>query len=480
VRAAHLAATASALAVLAATGPASANGRYPASNQILFSPGDPGLVVLRATFGILLSHDAGATWTWLCESALGLPAAASEDPSLAVTGSDAIVAGIYGGLETSPDTGCTWSFAGGALANQNVVDVTVRRDAPRSVLALTSTYAQDAGVDGSSGYLSQVYESADDGAHWAPFGVPIDPAVTVTSLDVVAGAGGALTVYAVGFRVATPTAPVFLVGTASGWTPRPMPPLSHEISMYIAGIDPGAGLVYLRSEGAPIAGQSRLFVTGDQGQSFQAPLVLSGPMLGFALSPDGATIYAGSAQDGLYVGSRGNLDASTPFRKASSIHVQCLAARGTELWACSDEASGFVAGVSTDEGATFAPKLHLNGIQSAIACPADATATQCSGAAFQQLCQSLKGCAAQDGGADAATGADAAGMPDGASDGGSDASAGGAEPHEGGAETSPPTASGGCSGGCSAAGGGAAPGIAASIAAVPMLLRRRTRRRGPT
>jgi hypothetical protein len=469
VRAAHLAATASALAVLVTAGPASANGRYPASNQLLFAPSDPRLVVLRATFGVLLSHDAGTTWTWLCESALGLPAGASEDPSLAVTGSDAIVAGIYGGLETSPDTGCTWSFAGGALANQNVVDVTVRRDAPHSVLALTSTYAQDAGAEGGSGYLSQVYESADDGAHWAPFGVPIDPGLAVTSLDVVAGAGSSLTVYAVGFRVATPGTPLFLVGTASGWTQRQMPPPSHEISMYIAGIDPSAGLVYLRSEGAPIAGQSRLFVTSDQGQSFQAPLVLPGPMLGFALSPDGATIYAGSAQDGLYVASRANLASSSPFRKTSSIHVQCLAARGSELWACSDEASGFVAGVSTDQGATFTPKLHLNGIQSAIACAADATAAQCSGAAFQQLCPTLKGCAQQDGGSDAATAADAAAMTDGGPDAGNDASGSGTEPS--------PTVSGGCSGGCSAAGGGAALGITASMAALAMLLRRRARRR---
>ena len=37
--------------------------------------------------------------------------------------------------------------------------------------------------------------------------------------------------------------------------------------------------------------------------------------------------------------------------------VQCLATRGDELWTCSAEVSGFVLGVSTDDGATFTAKL---------------------------------------------------------------------------------------------------------------------------
>src|SRR5579871_5837182 len=93
-------------ALLLADVPASANGRYPAYNELLVSPGDPDFIVLRATFGVVLSHDRGASWTWLCEEALGLDPSAEEDPSLAVSGSNALVAGIYGGLEVSPDGGC--------------------------------------------------------------------------------------------------------------------------------------------------------------------------------------------------------------------------------------------------------------------------------------------------------------------------------------------------------------------------------------
>jgi hypothetical protein len=126
-------------------------------------------------------------------------------------------------------------------------------------------------------------------------------------------------------------------------------------------------------------------------------LALTGRMLGFALSPDGAAIYAGSVEDGLYAGARGD----TALAPRSAIHVQCLAARDAELWACADDqVSGFVAGMSTDQGATFVPRLHLGSASAPIACApggatacgADANASQCTGAPFAQLCESV-GCA---------------------------------------------------------------------------------------
>ena len=59
----------SALFVLAVAGPALGNGRFPASNQIVFSPVRRELVVARTTFGILPSSDGGASWRYLCEDA---------------------------------------------------------------------------------------------------------------------------------------------------------------------------------------------------------------------------------------------------------------------------------------------------------------------------------------------------------------------------------------------------------------------------
>jgi hypothetical protein len=178
-----------------------------------------------------------------------------------------------------------------------------------------------------------------------------------------------------------------------------------ESSAYIGGVDPSdADRVYLRT-----VGRARLLVTLDAGHSYQAVLTFSGAMLGFAISPDGSKIYAGGPDDGLLAADR----ASLTFTYRSCLPVQCLAAHGPELWACVDQASGFVAAVSTDEGATFAPKLRLNGAQGSIACAAvaqgplgcgaDANAAQCSGGPFEQLCKGV-GCYGDGGPADAAAG----------------------------------------------------------------------------
>jgi photosystem II stability/assembly factor-like uncharacterized protein len=396
--------------VLFAAPPALANGRYPASNQLLFSPRDPDLVLLRTTFGILLSHDAGNSWAWLCEDALGISASLSVDPALAITANGTLVAGIYSGLQISPDTGCSWTSIGGGLTGQ-VVDLALRGASPHTVVALTSTYASDAGVDGSAGYVTQVYESTDDGASWSPLGAPLDPSVSAQTLEVAASDPQRL--YVVGFRTDAPLTPLFYASDDSGlhWAEHVMPPLSGDLGVYIAAVDPAnADLVYLRTEGAPTNGQSRLFVTTDAGRTFRAELALRGQMLGFALSPDGSTIYAGGTLDGLFVAARDALASPNPFHNVSLVPVRCLAMQGADLWACSDEASGgFLAGVSKDDGVTFAPRLQLHGIQGPISCAADTRAAQCSGTAFQQLCLSIGGCVSVDGGAEPGGGRTAAG-----------------------------------------------------------------------
>jgi hypothetical protein len=471
-----LAGAAGALVVLGSA-VADANGRFPASNQLVFSPADPNLVILRTTFGILISHDNATTWSWLCEDALGLPPTSSADPPLGLTGSDALVAGIYRGLEVSRDVGCTWAFAGGQLTGAFVSDLAVRPNAPHTLVAIESTYGADAGADGSTGYANQAFESTDDGATWSPLGAPLDPTVLVTTIDVAASDPQRL--YVSGFRLATSmggtnAASLFVsVDSGAHWTERPLPPLVNETAAYIAAVDPSsADLVYVRTEGNVVTpSQSRLLVTSNAGQSFDVALafdqegdggVSTVQMLGFALSQDGSKVYAGSARDGLYMGMRGALpDAAGAFQKVATshpIHVQCLATHGSELWACSDEVSGFLAGVSSDDGVTFTPKLHLDGVASPLACAADATAAQCQ-PEFPQLCAMLGGCASEDGGS----------TP-------SDASAG-----DGGSPPPPPTSK--SSGGCSMLGGGGgaygAVGaiFAAGAAALLATAARRRRRR---
>jgi photosystem II stability/assembly factor-like uncharacterized protein len=377
--------------VLALAPGARANGRYPASNRLVVSPIDPDLVIVRTTYGLLVSHDHGTNWGWLCEDALGVPSNSIEDPLIEVTASGSVVASpeLENGVVVSPDTGCTWASVSGPLSLQLVKDMAVRPDAADVVLAMTSTYGLSAGIDGGPGYAQQLYASTDDGADWSALGTPIDPAALVTTIDV--ASTDPQRVYASALRGANATRSASLFVSdddGASWVERPVPiDIARETD---------ADLVYVRTVSTP----SRLLVTADAGQTFQTALSLTGAMLGFALSPDGSKVYAGSVEDGLFMASRGAL----AFQKMSSIRVQCLATHGAELWACSDEHSGFVAGVSSDDGVTFAAKLHL------LACAADASAGICNGAPLATFCGALPGCAGPtDAGAnvDAGGGADA-------------------------------------------------------------------------
>jgi len=369
-----------------------ANGRFPAANRIVLSPSEPELVIVRATYGVLRSQDEGATWSFLCEGALGLPQMATEDPALGLTAAGALVAGILipPGLDVSNDQGCTWSCVGGALAGQAIADLAVRSETPATVVALTMP-TDDAGEPGPSA----VFQSTDDGASWSQLGQALDPSLLVTTVDVAPSDPHRLYVSAVrGFGPGRSASLFVSLDDGTTWTEQSVPlDTTVEAFIYIGGVDPeDADRLYIRT--GATKGQSGLTLTGQ--------------MLGFALSPDGEKIYAGGNIDGLFVGER----ATGTFVRTPSIvrggdggpvdiHVECLATRGSELWACADEPSGFIAGVSTDDGMTFEPRLQLASVgaalpcspspSSALACGADASASQCGGVPFEQLCLSL-GC----------------------------------------------------------------------------------------
>ncbi len=365
------AAAAACTAVLTVGTTASANGRFPASNQIVFSPVTPSAVIVRTTFGVLFTTDGEKTWRWLCEDTLGLSSTSNEDPYYVVSANGTLIAGLSLGLQTSTSSGCDWTVAGGALAGQLVKDLDPHVSDMHTVDLITSTHTASAGPDGGPGYVQQTFETTDDGAHWTAFGTPIDPTAIVTTIDIAPSDPNRL--YVSAFRITSMgnTASLFVSSDkGTTWTEHPVALDATESAVYIGAVDPNdENVVYLRSEG-----QSRLMVSRDGGQTIQAVKTLDDEMLGLALSADGSKIYIGSVADGLLVAPTSTLS----FTQTSSIHVQCLATRGTELWACSDEASGFVAGISQDDGKTFTPVLHLLDIAGPIECPASAAASMCT------------------------------------------------------------------------------------------------------
>ena len=381
----HALALVSTLVAIATSSPARANGRFPRADQLVQVPGRPEALWLRATFGLLHSSDAGARWDWVCERAIGFTG--QEDPALGVLPDGTVFAGLGAGLSSSRDGGCSWALdelptpvnaitaagasdAGGASALP-ITDLSVRAAAPGAAVALA--WELQPVTSSTPGYRSRFFATNDGGLTWTAYGPGLDPSVLGLTLDVAPSDPHRL--YASGIRPGAQRTAALFVSTDDGasWTERPVPfDARAEQGLYIAAVDPSQPeLVYLRTSGAT---SSRLLVTRDAGLTFEKPFA-GGPMLGFALSPDGATIYLGGPDDGLWVATRETL----VFERRSDVPVQCLLRTADALYACSsDLAGGFTVGASSDDGYTFVPRLLLSSVRGPLACDATSPTASCA------------------------------------------------------------------------------------------------------
>jgi len=408
-----------ALIAVMLAGRAGANGRFPASNAVILPRGGSPLVLVRTTFGLVVSADGGAHWRWICERAIGF--SGQEDPTYVVTRQGTIVASLFDGVRVSRDGGCTWERpALGDAGREVFVDVTEGSDG--TVLALTSGY--DHRTDAGSAFRTQLYVSKDDARTFAPVGKPLDPSLLAETVDIAPSDPSRIYISAVRGD-APPRAGALLVSTNGGarFTEHAVPLDPHERSLYIAAVDPArSDRVWLRTTAGPEQ-STRLVVA--EGAKLRVAMRATGPISGFALAPGGDGFFAGGPDVGL---RRGSAAGEAEPSSRSPLRVQCLARRGEALWACSSESSGFVAGVSTDDGASFEARLHLAGMDGPLECPAGSSvAAQCGADAWARLRGEL-GLGALDGDAGRARAeAGRAGAAD-AADAGSAGSAGGPTP----------------------------------------------------
>jgi hypothetical protein len=361
---------------------AEANGRFPTANQLVRHPTDPSRMLLRATFGLLVTRDAAKTWDWVCEQGIGY--SSSSDPAIAYTAGGTMVFGISTGIATSTD-GCQWTLAPAPAPAKYISDVTVRPEAPHSIFALEGA-ASDMG-----GYETALFLSNDDARTWAPI-FSFDRTLLGLSVEV----GGALAparVYVTATRNAgdpkNETA-VLLVSDDDGksFVERPIPIepswmfpdggiATKETGVYIAAVDPSApDRIYVRTNSgadpAPLNPYNRLLVSEDAGKTWKT--IYTGKALrGFALTPDGSKIFVGGNTDGVNVASR----ADYVFQKTYAGDIECLASFDPQtLWACSTRDYGL--GTSDDDGRTFKPVLQLGAIHGSLACDAKSSVgSQC-------------------------------------------------------------------------------------------------------
>ncbi len=319
---------------------ASANGRFPTAQHVVVGSGAASSVIaLRTTFGVLLSRDAGRTFVWLCEEGMYFPLVPSLnfDPPVEINSAGAVVFGFENGIRHSVDA-CKADDA---------------RATPGHVFAdLTATPSGDVifAIEGAQGAANAVYRG--DGTSFTRLGEGVSN-VLFDTIEVAPSSPSRL--YLTGRNVET-FAPVFYRSDDGGVTLTAITPDAGTAdSLWVSGVDPTApDTVYVR---AAMGLGTELRRSTDGGRSFRTITATRDPMLGFAISDDGRTLWVGSIDAGLVRSD----DGGESFHQVNRLPVFCLRQHANTLWACSDWINTpFALGRSADRGATFDAVLSFS------------------------------------------------------------------------------------------------------------------------
>jgi hypothetical protein len=287
-------------ATFLAAATASANGRFPAANQLVVDRDDAAHIVVRTTFGIVATTDAGKTWRFVCEEKIGF--SGTYDPAIAIAGS--VLATLPDGLARSADRGCSFARVG---EKRPMVDL------------------------------------ASDGARV----VAVGPGLVATSID------RGLTFNAV-FTLESDLEPATIDLAASRpdrWYLSGVGPFKQFGSVFRSD---DAGKTFTESTFDMRGARMPYIAAVDPRDADVVWLRLDGD------TQDGARVAVGGPSDGLWTASTNDL----VFTRVSDVRVRCLTWTAAGLWACGDDAAdGFTVGLSRDEGRTFAPQLRLSQLE---------------------------------------------------------------------------------------------------------------------
>lgn len=319
-------------AVLSAPPRALANGRFPAAQQVVLGPGARSdVIALRTTFGLLVSRDGGRTFYWYCEDLLYFDyiPGGNVDPSVEINANGEVVVGFEVGAHALTD-GCD-SPNLGSVSGREITDLTSTPDG--NVL-----YASES-TTGMPSFLLR----ADATLSFRRMGAGLDRLRFVT---VEVAPSRPDRVYATGYDTTPSQTPRIVRSDDGGATLRGLSPdQSLGDRAFVSGVDPtNPDVLYLR---VLDVFATRLLRSADGGTHYDVVARLPDPMLGFAVSDDGATVWYGSAEDGLYRST----DRGLHFAQVSTIPVLGLRFHGGALWVVTDWISQpFALGRSMDGG----------------------------------------------------------------------------------------------------------------------------------
>lgn len=369
------------LCLLGLSSLAHANGRPPATNGVAFHPADPQTILIRSTFGLLVSHDDGCSFHWVCEKAIGY--GGEFDPKYAVSVDGTIFATTFEGLRVSRDGGCSWATAT-ADNTKNLDGIWID--------------ALDIGPDGTvwvataeSAGSNDVFSSSDNGVTFTARG---QQSATIWWKSVKVAPSNKQRVYLAGYQVAgvlpdggqaSPTAHLRRSDdNGATWIPlelfgsrRDPPDMKFGATpiVLVAAVDPKQpDTLLLNSLGSNGSKGDRLYRSTDAGYSFTEVLATVDPIRDTLFAQDG-TVYVATLN-----ASFKSTDNGLTFTKLDGApQLTCLGQRSDgELFGCGAnwEPDFKAVAVSKDNTASWSKQFRFVELAGPLACNAGTTSAQ--------------------------------------------------------------------------------------------------------
>jgi hypothetical protein len=342
---------------------AHANGRPPVTNGVFFQPNDDQALYVRSTFGLLISHDAGCSFRWVCEQSIGY--GGTFDPKYAVAADGTLFATTYAGLRVSHDAGCSFTTATAELP----------ADAPGRIADMWVD-ALDIGPTGEIWVATadtvkpnDVFRSTDGGVTFVSRGMA-SPVLWWKSL--VVAPSDAMHVYLSGYQVANAPPTTQLFSTTDGgqrWTAASLAgvQLAGTPLVTVAAVDPTNPLhVYIVSVEANGSGD-RLYRSTDGGTTFQEVLATAQPI---------ANVVIRDAMNVLVVSGAGtfrSIDGGATFGAAATApRLGCLGKRpdGTLVGCAANWDPDFMAVGRSDDASQWQKVFRFIELAGPVSCPA--------------------------------------------------------------------------------------------------------------
>ena len=348
-----------ALLVLAIAQAAAAHPRFPAATAIEFGGRESSTIVVRTTFGLMVTKNAGTDWSFVCGSLTGtLP---TEDPAVLLVDDGSLLLGNFTGMFRSDSSLCQYAPVTPAFADQYVIDIS---QAQGRMVAVTSTGGQENGV----------HVSSDLGESWLPAGDGVQLLFETVAL----APNDPSRVYATATITPSPAEPgsVLLLRSfddGQRWESVPFEGDASGATLDLLAVDADdPNVLYARLS----KDHEILLRSLDAGTSFESLLVVAGRIGGFDSSEGGRRLLVGGPDIGLLESRDGG--ATFDVRQFDP-DVGCLARRGDELWVCDHRPDApFQVGRSSDEGASFDSVLVFQDAGGPVRCADQSVESACS------------------------------------------------------------------------------------------------------